>query len=219
MALVVIAHDGSQMSRMAVKPKEMRGVYGVFHRLKPVTINHRINHDPASSLFPREDIPAGQQRPRLRSKISEQQPAEFFYRIGGVFDAIFESAPRWLGRLLETSSAIIKFPAVIRAADSLLVHAAKGKRRRPMRAVLANETVMLFFVAVEHQLFAQYFDGFDRLFVRELSGDAHRLPVAAQQLSRRRASLDAGQQFILFAGKHVTPWSSFLHQRRARERR
>src|SRR6266571_7401101 len=145
------------MRRMAVQPVEVRRVYRVFHRLKPVTINHRINHDPASPLFPREDIPAGQHRPRLRSKISEQQPAEFFYRIGRVFDAIFESAPRWLGGLLETSSAIIKFPAVIRAADSLLFHAAKGKRRRPMRAVLANKTVILFFVAIEHQFFAQYF--------------------------------------------------------------
>src|SRR5207253_10864794 len=137
--------------------------------------------------------PYGQQLSRLWSEISYQHLAYFYYRIGSVFYAICESAPRCLARLLETSSAIIKFPALIRAADSLLVHAAKGKRRRPMRAVLANETVIktviLFFVAIEHQFFAQYFDGFDRLFVRELSSDAHRLPVAAQQLPRRRASL------------------------------
>ena len=77
MLLIVSFDPSSKMGRAAVQPVEMRRIDGVLHRLEPIAVDQRIDHDPAPSVLPGQNIPTRQQRLWLGSKIGEQQPAEF----------------------------------------------------------------------------------------------------------------------------------------------
>src|SRR5215475_6912908 len=141
MALGIFLNTACEMRGVPMQPKQMRGVHGIFHRLQPVTIDGRFLDDPASTVFPNKHIPTRQQRPRLRAEVSENQSAEWLYRIGDVFDPFFERAARWFCRLLQTLAGAVKFPTVIRTPNSLLIDSAKGQGSQAMRAMFADQSV------------------------------------------------------------------------------
>src|SRR5215831_20195074 len=100
MELGIFLHASCEVRGVAMQPKQMRRVHGIFHRLQPVAIDDRFPDDPASTVFPNKHIPTRQQRPRLRAEVSENQSAEWLYRISDVFDPFFERAARRFCRLL-----------------------------------------------------------------------------------------------------------------------
>src|ERR687892_234044 len=108
-----------------------------------------------------------------------------------MFDLVFVRSLRGLGRLLETSSVAIVFPAVIRAANAFLIDASKSERGASMRTMLADKTVPTLFIPVDNQFFAEKLDRLDRFLIGQLSGRRDRVPVAAQQFSARRAAPDS----------------------------
>src|SRR5262249_39571328 len=77
-----------------------------------------------------------------------------------------------------------------------------GERGAPVRAALADEPVAALGVAVDDELLAQKLDGLDRLLRRQFPRGGDRVPVAAQQLARRRAAPDPRQIVLFFARQH-----------------
>src|ERR1041385_2789947 len=52
MLLIVFFGPSSKMGGAAVQPVEMRWIDGVLHRLEPIAVDQRIDHDPASAVLP-----------------------------------------------------------------------------------------------------------------------------------------------------------------------
>src|SRR3954454_16397254 len=61
-ALSVRLDPGRKVSRIAMKPEEMRRIDGIFHRLQPIAVNDGFSENPSFALFPHEHIPPRQQR-------------------------------------------------------------------------------------------------------------------------------------------------------------
>src|SRR5262244_2893607 len=94
MALGIFLNTACEMRGVPMQPKQMRRIHRIFHRLKPVTIDDRLLDDPVFTVFPNKNIPTRQQRLRLRTEVSENQSAEWLYRISDMFDPFFERAAR-----------------------------------------------------------------------------------------------------------------------------
>src|SRR5919108_5106295 len=141
MSLLIIRHMTDQMAALSVEPKQMRRIDGVLHRLKPIAIDERVDDDPAFAILPRKHVPAWQQRLRFRSHVGVQKPGQFLYRISLVSRSLFEGASLRLRRLLQTFSSNVELPAMIGTAYALLIHAPERQRRRPVRTVLADQSV------------------------------------------------------------------------------
>src|SRR5581483_5962999 len=110
---------------------------------------------------------------------------------------------RGLGRLLEAFARAIEFPAVVRTANALLVDPAVGQRSGSVRAVLADQAVVAFFIAEDNQLFVENFHRADRFFLGELRRRRDRMPVPAQQLAAGRAAADLSEQFVFLGSEHA----------------
>src|SRR5262245_24222321 len=150
MALGIFLHASCEMRGVPMQPKQMRRVHGIFHRLQPVTIDNRFLDDPASTVFPNQHIPTRQQRPRLRTEVSENQSAEWLHRISDVFDAFFERAARRFCRLFQTLAGAVKFPTVIRTADTLVIDSPIGQGSQAMRAMFADQSIFAMLIAVNN---------------------------------------------------------------------
>jgi len=122
--------------------------------LQPVTIDDRFLDDPASTVFPSQHIPTRQQRPRLRAEVSENQSAEWLYRISDMCDPFFERAARRFCRLFQALAGAVKFSTMIRTPNSLLIDSSIGQGSQAMRTMLADQSVFALLVAVNNQFFA-----------------------------------------------------------------
>src|SRR6478752_2616888 len=100
-----------------------------------------------------------------------------------MLDAIFEALFRRLRRLLQAFAGTIKFPPVIRTANPLFIDAPIGERCKPMWAVFTDQPIASGFIAINDQVFAEYFDRSDRFLLSQLSCRRNRMPVASQQLA------------------------------------
>ncbi len=200
--LAVVGRVADEVGRVAVQPEEVRRIDRVLHRLEPVAVDQRIDHRPALAVLPRQHVPARQERRRLGTEIGIEQAGELFHRVGALADAVLERAVVGLGRLLEAAPGAVEFPAVVGAADAFFVDPAVGERRAPVRAALRHQAVAPFFVLEQRQVFAQDSDRLDRTFIRQIAGHRDRMPVAAQQLARRRAGPDLGQIGVFFPAQH-----------------
>src|SRR5262245_10784935 len=99
MALGIFLNTACEVRGVTMQPKQMCRVHGIFHRLQPVKIDYRLLDDRAHTVITNKHIPTRQQRLRLRTEVSENQSAEWLYRISDVFDPFFERAARrfcWL---------------------------------------------------------------------------------------------------------------------------
>src|SRR5262245_37875800 len=141
MVLGIFLHASCEMRRVPMQPKQMRWVHGIFHRLQPVTIDDRFLDDPASSVFPNQHVPTRPQRLGLRTEVSENQSAKWLYRISDVFDPFFERAARRFCRLFQALAGAVKFPTVIRTADTLIFDFPVGQGSQAMRAMFADQSV------------------------------------------------------------------------------
>src|SRR6266850_524092 len=72
-----------------------------------------------------------------------------------------------------------------------------------MRALLTDDAVTPFPVAIDDEIFTQQPKCFDRLLVGELADACNRHPVPPQHFARRLATTDLGQHFIFFACQHI----------------
>src|SRR5882724_326058 len=72
-----------------------------------------------------------------------------------------------------------------------------------MRALLTDDAVTPFPVAIDDEIFTQQPKCFDRLLLGELADACNRHPVPPQHLAGRLATTDLGQHFIFFTCEHI----------------
>ena len=200
--LLVVVHLLGEMGGVAVQPEQVRGIDRVLHRLQPVALQKGVFLHPAFAMLPGEHVPARQRRRRVGAEIGEQQAAELHDRIGGVPYFVLEGAAGGLRRLLEAMAAGVELPAVIGAADALVIDPPVGERGAPVGTVLAEEAIASLGIPKDHQVLAEDPDRPDRLLVGQFACRRHRLPVAAQQLSRGRSGAHTRQPLVFFTGHH-----------------
>src|SRR5262249_53236883 len=104
----------------AMRELGMHGVDGVLLALQPVARDHG-GADLAEAILHHEQVPARQQRPRLRPEPGPDEAAELLDRIGGELDALREIMLAELGGLGDALTALVVEPAVIGAAQPLLL--------------------------------------------------------------------------------------------------
>ena len=181
---------------IVVHPLEMHGIDGVLLALKPIARNVR-EHDFAKAVGPGERFPYRQFRRGLRPEISEQQSGAFLHRIGlGVTAGLRRfRIGGILVRLFEAAAGLVDEPAVIAAADAVVLDPAVGHVGAAVRTVPVDQAVTAAQILVENEIFAQKADGFDRIGV-EFAGAGDGLPIAAQQLAHGRAGSDAREHFV-----------------------
>jgi hypothetical protein len=95
-------------------------------------------------------------------------------------------------------------PAMIEAAQAAIFDTAVTQIGTPMGAVQSEETKRAVIVAEQDQLFAQDAYRQRRATARQLFHQGHRLPVAAQQITPRRAGAGLADENIFFARKHMS---------------
>src|SRR5919106_984137 len=117
----------------------MRRIYRVFHRLKPVRVQKRIDNYFSFSIRSGPYVVFGDQRRRLRTQIRPVETNEFLRQVGGMFDGQVELASLRLRRTLHAVSLDIVKPAVIGTGDPSLFHTAIAKRGTAMRTAIGEK--------------------------------------------------------------------------------
>src|SRR5262245_14912479 len=133
-----------------MQPKQMGRFHVIFHRLQPVTIDDRVLDDPAPAVLPNKHIPTRQQRLRLRAEVSENQSAEWLYRISDVFDPFSERAARRFCRLFQALAGAVKFPTMIRTPNSLRIDSPIVQGSQSMGAMFADQSVFALLIVVNN---------------------------------------------------------------------
>src|SRR6266568_1172167 len=97
-----------------------------------------MSHYLAEAVGPDEQVPAWQQRRRLRAKVGPDKAAELLHRVG--FDAhlVLERAVWRLQGLLEAAALRVEQPAVVTAAQALVFGNADGQAGHAVWAALAE---------------------------------------------------------------------------------
>src|SRR6185437_10243885 len=116
---------------------------------------------------------ARQGRGRAFAEPGEDQAEIFLYGIAWNLDALFEC--RRLGGLLDALSGAVEHPAVIHAADAIILDPAGGKLCAAMRATRADEMRLAGEAAIERVILAHHADRLGLAF-REIRRDTDRLP-------------------------------------------
>ena len=106
-----------------------------------------------------------------------------------------------LERLLDTLAGLVHHPAVVHAAQTMLLRYAVGEIDAAMRAGALDESERTGLVAIEHQVLAHESHGLGGAFV-ELGGSGDGMPVAAHQIAHRRTGADLCEFCVLLGAQH-----------------
>ncbi len=144
------------VAEILVEPLDVDRVERVLADLEPVAGDDgpadllRAVHD--------EEVPAREERRGLRTEVGEDHAAELLHGVGGDRDPVFEGAVRVLSllvRLLEAAAVRREPPAVVGAAQPLLLGDAEHHAGAAVRAAVAHEAEITGTIAVEHQVLAE----------------------------------------------------------------
>ena len=113
---------------------QMSLVDGILGALEPVTI-FRAGADHALAILFEKQIIGRQKRRGFWADISENKAGDLLSFIRRVLDTIFEGAVHGFGGLLEATAVHVIKPAVVTAAEALILHSAEFQRRAAMRAM------------------------------------------------------------------------------------
>jgi hypothetical protein len=154
----------------------------------------------------RGELPLGQGRLLLgRAHVHPDHAAALAERIGLELDLLAEAALRGFRGHLNALAVHVVLPAVVRAADAVLLVAAEVERHATVRAELVDEAQLPGGVAEGDHALAHALDAHGRAVVfRQLPRQQDGQPVAAEELAHGRARPGAGEEFVLF-GFHENP--------------
>jgi len=207
------AHHGHELraAEAAVQDRHVIRIHQVLVVLQPVA-----RHDDAAARayarVVRVDELAGREllqgvEPRQhglllrRPHVGEHQAVALLDRIPRLARGVTVLGARFgLARLLEAVALHVEQPAVVTAADAALVDAAIIETRAAVAAAGVHEARPPGAIAEEDKVFAQ-----DAHLARRrggMPGQAHRMPVAAQQLAHRRAAPHFGELRVVGRGLH-----------------
>ena len=138
-----------------------------------------------------------------RPHIGPQNPAALDQRIGLQLDLAAEAAFGRLRRHLDALAGVVVFPAVIGAAQPVVLVPPEPQRHAAMRAELVGQRETALRVAPGQQPLGQKLDPHRRAFVlRQLLGVHRRNPIAAEHLAHRRAGAGLGRECVLLRPEH-----------------
>jgi len=198
-SLVAAAHSQG----MGMKIIGMDRIHRVLHRLQPVAAQGLINLQFSHSIPAREHVPSGQQRFFLRrSQVGEQEPRQFLHGVRRLRDFIFETGLGIFERLFQTLAAGVVLPAMIGAADAILLDKSVVKRHAAVGAVLGDESVVAPASPIEQQIFPEDPDLLFWFFFGDLGCRRDNVPVAPQQFAGRCTGTGACEQFVFFSREH-----------------
>ena len=183
------------VGEVAVEPLGVGGVKGVLHTLEPVAGQLDEVDLPVGGLV-HQPLPAGEQRRRLRAHVREDEAAQGLHAIGVCPDTILEGA---IGRLrggLQAAAGLFEEPAVVGAAQAVLLRDAVLQRDAPVGAGLLDQTQLPAPVLVEDQVFAQQAH-LENRFISELGHRGDGMPVTAHQVPHGRPPAHLGQSKVL----------------------
>ena len=142
------------------------------------------------------------------SHIGEDQPVELLYRVPGLAHLVLELAAVGLAGLFEAAALGVELPAVIAAADAVLLDLAIIERGAAVAAAGVEQAGAAMPVAEQDEILTERAD-----FSGNIGGvarKADRVPIAPQQFPHRRAATDLGQ---FGPGRRTASW-----HRRCRDR-
>src|SRR6516164_565185 len=150
---------------IVVHPLEMYRVDRVLLALEPIT-RHVRDHDLAEAVCEGERLPYWQFGRRLRPHIGPQQAGQFAHRIRNRSTAV-AALRAGIGNvfvgLLDALSALVEFPAVIEAADTVFLDGTVGQIGATMWTVPGDQPVATGEILVECQILAEETHRFSRL--------------------------------------------------------
>jgi hypothetical protein len=188
-----------------VQDRQVPRIHHVLVVLEPVAVAHvadRVISPDAHSLERHVlaitrvvDVVHGEERLLVRRPhVHEYQAAELVRRVGGMLDVLLAAEIRRLARHFAHPAFGIEQPAVIAAADSLLLDATPFERSSAMAAMQFEAADLAQTAAEQHQVLAK--NAYSPGQVLELLGEGDGLPVAAQQLAHGRAGFYVGEGVI-----------------------
>src|SRR5690349_14221410 len=124
---------GKSRIRSGMEPWDMADIAGVLDRLQPVAVVE-IGPEHALARAVLQHVIFRQQRRRQRTDIGEDQTGLFLHRVSALSDLVLEVAVWLLAGLLQTLAVHVEQPAVIAAAQALLLDTAIDERRAAMCA-------------------------------------------------------------------------------------
>ena len=188
----------------AVEPFEVDGVDAILHALEPVAGEFGDERLAEDALLLGEDVVVGQQRRGLRPHVREEESAEFPHGVGRDAHLLLEppiGVNGLLERLLDALAGLVHHPAVVHAAEPVLLGNAVGEVDAAVRAEAVDEPERAGLVAVEHEVFTEDAEGFGGALV-EFGGDGDGVPVASHQFAHGGPGADLGEALVLFDGEH-----------------
>ena len=135
---------------------------------------------------------------------AKMSPPSSSHRVAGDLHLLLEAAVRVHGlleRLLDALAGLVHHPAVVHAAQSVLLRYAVGEVDAAVGAEAVDESERAGLVAVQHEVLAEEPHGL-RGLLHQLAGRGDGVPVASHQLAHRRAGADLGQAFVLVGWNH-----------------
>ena len=207
--LVVARDDGAQIRLTAerdsllsllgnapvpVKPFEMDRVMGVLLALQPVARQFG-DPDVRVAVLVGEGLPHGDERSGSRPHVCPQHAAEFLHGVTRDLDLLLETSVRvdgLLEGLLDALAGLVHHPAVVHAAQAMLLRYAVGEIDPAMRAGAFDESERAGLVAVEDEVLPEQAHSLGGALV-ELGGRGEGMPVTTHQFAHRRASPDLCQ--------------------------
>ena len=181
-----------------VQPLGMHRIERVLHALEPVARELGHSYVP-QDVVPDEQVPSRQQRRGRWPEVRPDQPAQLLHGVARNLDLFLEASvgmDRLLERLLDALARLVHHPAVVHAAQAVLLRYAVGEVDATVGAEAVDESERAGPIAVEDEVLAEDADGPGRPGV-ELRRDSHRLPVPAHQLAHGRSGTYAREPFVL----------------------
>ena len=186
----------------AMQERGVRRIDAHFERLQPVAVDGALERE-GVAVGRDEAVEVRKLRRLARPHVGEQDAAPLHHRVGLLPDVGAEVRAVRLGWSLQALAGGVEQPAVEGAAQAAALEAAVSEVGATMRATALDQAVTAFFVAEQHQVLAEELHRLDRAVgAGKLVDQRHRLPVAAEKPTGRRAGADAGDEVVLFLAEH-----------------
>ena len=179
----------------------MRRIQADLDRLQPVAIEVAFESKHVT-VGGDKTIQRGQRRRRALAEKAEHDAAALLYWMRSLSDAAADAALERLAGSVEALPFGIEQPAVEQAAQAAILQTTECKVGTPVRTVAVQQSQASIRTSEQNQVVTQDAHGLYRTNALQLGSQRHRLPIAAQQLPRRRARPDPGQQIVLLPSHH-----------------
>ena len=195
---LVAVHDPA--APVAVEPLEVERVERVLVALEPVARNHDGLR--AADARPDEDVDAGEQGRGVGAHVGEDGAAQLLCLVRLDAHLLLELGALRLRRLVDALAGLVEYPAVVGAADAVLLGDAVGEVGLAVRARGFDEADSAAGIAVEDEVLAQQAHFLRGVVGVELDAGGDGVPVAPHKLAHRRSGAYASKSFVLLRGKH-----------------